>query len=429
LVNDYSALYWNPSLLSDQRNSFGFDLLTIAPITKYQLNTNLLGYDGGYPRLQDNTAYSESPPFLIPSFGFVRYGESFTWGFAAFAPFGMGTRWDLYDFPLNYYNAYDTTWEEPSYPKYDWESDFKSLALWVGFGKEVGPFRLGLSGGPVLMSILVRKVTLLDPATVNPDAASAPIEYRLWPIDTKLKGYGVSLGMSAGLTAYLGEIFTFALTGRYYTPTNLYGNVKLQLFTPRNDYIVEHRPELSTLFSGYIFQGSGEGTTRLPLPPDIGVGISIRPTKIFTLSFGFNYVFWGVLKDVVMEFDDLTLLYQQVKADTLHFNWHNVFEVGIGTKLDLTDWLSFRFGFAYDQSPIPDSTFNPLIPDVGNRIGFSGGFSWSVGDFWTYNFAYTYTRTPEREISNEGYVYSDPYMPGKYSFQGHLFNVGVIYRW
>ncbi len=429
LVEDYSAIYWNPARLADQRNSFGMDLLTIAPIARYKMNTNLLGYDGGYPRLKDNTAYSESPPFLIPSFGLVRYGETFTWGFSAFVPFGMGTKWDLYDPPINYYNAYDSTWEEPSYPKYDWESDFKSLALWLGFGKEFGPFRIGLSGGPVLMSILIRKVNLLDPATINPDAASAPIEYRLWPIDTKLKAYGVSFGGSLGITSYIGEMFTFALTGRYYTPANMHGNVKLQLFTPRNDYIVENAPDLAMLFSGYIFQGEGEGGTKIPLPPDIGFGVALRPVKMFTLSLGLNYVFWSVLDEIDIDFDGLTLLYNQIKSDTFHFNWSNVIEVGVGAKLNVTDWLSLRAGFSYDQSPIPDSTFNPLIPDVGNRIGVSGGLSWSVGDFWTYHLSYTYTQTPEREISNEGYSYDATYMPGTYRFQGHLISLGFTYRW
>ncbi|NPB03443.1 MAG: hypothetical protein GXO39_03385 [Thermotogae bacterium] len=429
LVSDYSAIYWNPALLADQRNSAGVDLLTIAPIASYQMNTNLLGYDGGYPRLKDNRAYSESPPFLIPSFGAVFYGESSTWGFAVFAPFGMGTKWDLYDPPINYYNAYDSTWEAPSYPKYDWESDFKSVAIWFGFGRELGPFRIGLATGPIFMSVLVRKVTLLDPATIDEAAAGAPIEYRLWPIDTKLKAYGISYGVAAGLTWYMGEALSLSFTGRYYEAAHLHSQIKLQLFTPRNDYIVEHAPDLAMLFSGYIFQGSGEGSTKLPLPPDIGLGLSFRPVKIFTLSLGFNYVFWSVLKDVSVDFDDLTLLYQQIKSDTLHFNWHNVFEVGVGTKLDLTEWLSLRFGFAYDQSPIPDSTFNPLIPDVGNRIGFSGGLSFTPGDFWTYNLSYTYTRTPEREISNDGYSYNAPYMPGKYSFSAHLLSFGVTYRW
>jgi len=164
-------------------------------------------------------------------------------------------------------------------------------------------------------------------------------------------------------------MFTFALTGRYYTPANMHGNIKLQLFTPRNDYIVENAPDLAMLFSGYIFQGQGEGSTKVPLPPDIGFGMSFRPVKMFTLSFGLNYVFWNVLDEIAMEFDDLTLLYNQIKSDTFHFNWNNVIEVGVGAKLNVTDWLSLRAGFSYDQSPIPDSTFNPLIPDVGNRIG------------------------------------------------------------
>ncbi len=429
LADDYSAVYWNPALLADVRNSAGLDMLTIAPLVHYRMNTGIEGYDGEFPRLKENTAYNYSSFFLIPSFGLVRYGESFTWGLAVFAPFGMGTRWDLYDVPQNYYNTADTTWERPQYPKYDWQSDVRSLAVWFGFGREWGPFRVGLAGGPVGLTVMIRKVNLLDPASIDPASIGLPIEYRLWPIDTKLKGYGLTLGGSAGVMWKVGEMLTLGLTGRYYLPMTLHGNVKLQLFTPRNDYIVENVPDLSMLFSGYIFQGSGEGVGRFSLPPDIGFGVAFHPVRRFTLTAGLTYTFWRVLDKVVLEFEDLTLLYSQIKADTLNFYWKDVLEVGVGGRLNLTDWLGFNFGFSYDQSPVPDSTFTPLMPDVGNRMSFSSGISWTIGDYWTYNLAYYYTMAPDREISSEGFSPDAHFMPGRYSFKAHIVSTGITYRW
>ncbi|MEO0163597.1 MAG: outer membrane protein transport protein [candidate division WOR-3 bacterium] len=430
LVNDWSAVFWNPSLLSDQRNSFSIDLFNFYGLSTYQMTTNIMGYDGVYPRLKDNKAYNQRGLTTIPSIGFTRYSDAFTWAFGVFVPFGMGTSWDLYDPPINYYNSYDTTWQKPKYPERDWESDVKTFAFWFGLGREFGMFRWGLAGGPVIGKIYMRKVTLQDPAEIDPAAADLPIEYRLWPIDTRIWGTGYAFGGSAGITALIGEMFRFAITGRFYTPMQIDGKATLQLFSPRNDYIAENAPDAAMLVSGYVFKGEGIGKTSLPLPPDMGIGFSFRPTRAFALNFGFNYVFWKVLDKVVLNFDDMILLYNQISSDTLEFHWKNTYEFGIGTEVSLGDRFTFRLGFAYDQSPIPDSTFNPLMPDLGKRLGFSGGFGLALGDYWTLNLAYTYTMAPDREIkAKDNYSYKSPYMPGKYTFNAHIVNIGLIYRW
>jgi len=430
LVGDWSAVFWNPSLLADQRNSFSLDLFNFYGTSTYQMNTNIAGYDGAYPRLKDNLAYNQKGLTNIPSAGFTRYGDLFTWAFGIFVPFGMGTSWDLYDPPINFYNSYDPNWKKPEYPKIDWESDVKIVATWFGFGKEFGMFRWGLAGGPVVGKIYVRKVTLQDPAEINPSAAGLPIEYRLWPIDTRIEGRGYALGGSFGLTAFFGEVFRFAITGRAYTPMKVDGDIKLQLFTPRNDYIAENAPEAATLVSGYIFKGDGTGKTSLPLPPDLGIGFSVRPVKAFALQFGFNYVFWRVLDKVVMNMEDLVILYNQISSDTLYFHWKDTYEVGAGVELYLGEKFIFRTGFAYDQSPIPDSTFNPLIPDLGKRVGVAGGFGYNLSDYTTLNFAYTYTFAPDREIKpGSSYSYKSHYLPGKYTFNAHIVNFGIVYRW
>ena len=430
LVSDWSAVFWNPSLLADQRNSFALDLFNFYGISTYQMNTNIIGYEGAYPRLEDNKAYNQKDLIHIPSAGFARYGDLFTWAFGIFVPFGMGTAWDLYDPPINFYNSYDSTWQKPEYPKIDWESDVKIVAAWFGFGKEFGILRWGLAGGPVLGKIYIRKVTLQDPAEIDPIAAGLPIEYRLWPIDTRIEGRGYGLGGSFGLTALLGEIFKFAITGRIYTNFRIDGVAKLQLFTPRNDYIAENAPDASMLVSGYIFKGDGTGKTSLPLPPDIGIGLSIKPVRAFSLQFGFNYVFWKVLDEVILNFEDLVLLYNQIKSDTLDFHWKNTYEIGAGAEVYLGERFILRMGFAYDQSPAPDSTFNPLIPDLGKRVGLAGGFGYNISDYITLNFAYTYTYSSDRNIKPESsYSYKSPYMPGTYTFKAHLLNFGVLYRW
>ncbi len=347
-----------------------------------------------------------------------------------FVPFGMGTSWDLYDPPLNFYNSYDSTWKKPEYPRIDWASNIETFAFWFGIGREYGMFRLGLAGGPLVGNIYLRKVTLQDPAEIDPTASALPIEYRLWPIDTRISGYGYSFGGSAGITATVGEIISIALTGRFYTPMKINGKATLQLFSPRNDYIAEAAPDVAMLVSGYIFKGEGTGKTTLNLPPDIGVGFSVKPIKSFALNFGFNYVFWKVLDNVVMDFEDLVLLYNQITSDTVELHWHNTFEVGVGAEVSLGERLSFRTGFSYDNSPIPDSTFTPLIPDLGKRLGFSGGFSLMLGDYWTLNMAYTYTMAGDREIKpGDGYSYRSPYLPGIYTFKAHIVNVGFVYRW
>ncbi len=81
LVNDWSAVFWNPSMLSTQRHSFSIDLFNIYGSSTYQMNTGIMGYDGSYPRLREGKASNQKGLIVIPSLGFVRYGDEFTWAF------------------------------------------------------------------------------------------------------------------------------------------------------------------------------------------------------------------------------------------------------------------------------------------------------------------------------------------------------------
>ncbi|MEE8417408.1 MAG: hypothetical protein V3S06_01975 [candidate division Zixibacteria bacterium] len=55
----------------------------------------------------------------------------------------------------------------------------------------------------------------------------------------------------------------------------------------------------------------------------------------------------------------------------------------------MADPLALMFGYYLDPSPIPDETFSPLIPDLGDKHSFNIGAALGFSDFeLSYNFEY-----------------------------------------
>jgi long-chain fatty acid transport protein len=102
-------------------------------------------------------------------------------------------------------------------------------------------------------------------------------------------------------------------------------------------------------------------------------------------------------------------------------NWKDTFTVVIGADWRFaTDWV-LRGGYQYYQSPVPDSTFSPTVPDANQNVFTIGlGFNRAAHSF---EGAYGLDFYDRREIQNN----QNPAFNGKYSIHVHLISVSYRY--
>ncbi|MCD6132484.1 MAG: outer membrane protein transport protein, partial [Candidatus Hydrothermae bacterium] len=143
ISDDWTAIFWNPAGLTQTGYSINLSGIFITPYASLEPNTGILGYDGPYTMRYKVSAKEQN--FIIPSFGLITPYEikEGRLAFGFFVPFGLGSKWDLYDFPMGYYNTEDTTFTPPEMEKYDWQSDIKVFAFYMGISKRFGKASLG----------------------------------------------------------------------------------------------------------------------------------------------------------------------------------------------------------------------------------------------------------------------------------------------
>jgi len=104
-------------------------------------------------------------------------------------------------------------------------------------------------------------------------------------------------------------------------------------------------------------------------------------------------------------------------------DWDDTFTIGLaGDWRFARDW-TWRAGYQYYESPVPDHTFSPTIPDA-NQHAITTGISYSAGAHRA-EFSYGYIHYDDRDIDNSG---TAAVFNGHYEILVHLFSVGYTYQ-
>ncbi|HOK22528.1 MAG TPA: outer membrane protein transport protein [Candidatus Hydrothermia bacterium] len=436
IANDWSAVYWNPAGVSYlTETQIALNGIAVGPRSSFEPNTGILGYDGPYSLREKVNSVPQN--FYIPAFVYVtpfeiaesRVAISFT------VPFGLGSKWDLYDFPIGYYNTTDTSFHIPEYEKHDWQSNLSIYNMYLSYGKAFGPLMVGISGGVTLTNIMLRKVNFLDPATIDPSLTSLPIQYRLFPIDTKIEGTGWGLGGNIGVLWNLSDKLKMGASARLYSKINIEGTADLVLYFPYNDYLLSQvPPEAQFIFNGSTASGSGGLKTTLNLPMNFGAGLSYKLTETLLLALDVDWTRWFTMDRLGVDFQNLVLKIggmiplDTLKTDTLNFLWNNTYRVSIGAEYALFPNLFLRAGAYWDQSPVPATTTTVLIPDPGEKYSINLGIGYIMKNV-ELNLNYEYLLPVSHEVERgESYSYKSDYLPGKYSMFINALGLNVNFK-
>ena len=162
-------------------------------------------------------------------------------------------------------------------------------------------------------------------------------------------------------------------------------------FDERTRVGFHYRSQVDLTISGNVdFLGSRDAWGDLTLPEMFMFGISRQVTPKLNVEVGAIYTGWS-------SYDRLEINVEGLPTDPVEKNWKNVWRYQLGFEYKYSPEWTWRFGYTYDQSPIPDDTIDYQLP-MSDRQLFSLGFGYTKNDR-TWDFAYTYLMADDRTIA------------------------------
>ncbi len=331
-ANDPSAIFYNPAGI------------TQLPGTQFMIGTSIVKLDSTFrsSTTGENTHLEDQFP-IIPHFyithRFGKWDERLSVGLGVYTPFGI-----VIDWPDNWQGRFDTTNARLRVTVYN-----PTVAYQVTPG-------LSVAAG----------IRIAD--------AGAEFEqkFNIGTGESKVRAHDLDadpVGWNVGLLYHLKEIST---------------SVGLQF-----------RSELQAKFNGDAdFSGPAAVTfgpnarfhSSIKFPPQLILGVSTKAIPRWTINADIEWEGWKTVGSIPKSFDGTASNLNQRGLR----NWKNSYVFRLGAEYAATDRLALRGGFFYDQTPIPDNTFDPTIPNADLYALTGGaGYRWgatSVDIAYLYGF-------------------------------------------
>jgi long-chain fatty acid transport protein len=171
---------------------------------------------------------------------------------------------------------------------------------------------------------------------------------------------------------------------------------------------------------------AGDGSTSITLPDLIDLGVSYKASERLNLNADLDYTLWSTYDRLVIS-SNVPLFNATIEKE-----WHDVWCLRVGAQYALQDNWKLRGGLLYDKNPVPEATFDTVVPDA-DRAGVTAGVGYS-GKNLSVDAAYMYLRFLKRTIGNSlADDDANPFTPpdplnGIYRSQAHMLALTVGYR-
>jgi long-chain fatty acid transport protein len=341
-ADDASAVYYNPAGLNQLKKTQVY-LSTFINYPDRQYHGDL-----GDAKTRSVFYPSSSTYMVYPAH------ERVALGIGIFSPFGLGTDWPA-DWPGRYITTYSRLKTYTVNPVI-------SLKLLDN---------LSIAGG---VDFLWSDVRLRR----NLPVLAKPL------IDGKsdLTGTGSGIGANFGLL---------------YEPLK---GVKLGL-SYRTQIYVHHVGQLDMSLPSFVtgFPHSVEGSADITYPPSLTFGVSVNRLAPFTFDMDATWTGWSTYDGLNLKLSRyIPVSGYPAGAIFLRKKWHDAWALRFGANWQATPRVKLRAGYTFDMTPVPDSTFEPQVPD-SNRHIFALGGDVKLGRF-TMGLAYNFILNEGRHKDN-----------------------------
>ena len=165
-------------------------------------------------------------------------------------------------------------------------------------------------------------------------------------------------------------------------------------------------------------------SSSITLPAKLRTGLAWKQHP-WTVEIGAEWTEWSSYRTLRADFANGTFLDSPK-------NWHDVWMYRLGAQYSLNKYLDLRAAFLYDQSPVPRSTLDPLVPS-GDRSVLCLGVGVHFGRY-TVDVGYNHVWDQSKRWTNpSGNVNLGPYPLTRVTGQfqdayADLLAVNVTYR-
>ncbi len=376
-----STIYYNPAGLSSLDGFHASAGATfISPSSKFR---------GPLPHSKKEYEMVDQT-FTVPNaFASYQIKDGLTAGIGVYAPFGLGTKW-----PENWVGRDEAV-----------HTELTSLFINPSIGYTLPDFGIGkIQVGAGLQMAVHGEVTLSRAVTDFVPEGDFRLEGSL---DEPAYGY------NAGILYTPTDLLTIGFTYRSEVETKYSGNA-----------MFSNLPE-----SG--FPSGVNGSTTLTFPSSWVAALNVRPAE--NLTFEVDYLHWGwsSYDKLAIQFDrnipafeDLPTYQQSTQTLSRPRDYKDTWQIRAGVEYQNIGLpgLTVRGGIAFDNTPVPDKTYDPTLPGA-DRTLFSAGATYAVTPQLSVDVSYIYIRFKERKNTS-----SMTGFDGVYNSKSHLPGIGVSFK-
>lgn len=399
-TDDGSMVFFNPGAMNQVRGKLvSLAGYAVAPSTAFQDSSSHLnpsqGEMGGIPILGNNGGNVIDPIFM-PSFYYVHeVTERLALGLGANVPFGVRS-------------SYHPDWKG-RYQAID--SEITVLNINPSLSLQLTE-KLSFGAGFNVQYLHARLTNAIDYGAICFQAIGAMpcTSQGLLPQTAdghvSLKGDSIGLGYNFGAFYAMSQDTHFGVSYRSRVAHDVQGKANFSV------------PDSAiALVQGKAFVDSS-ARTAVTLPDNVLIGFSHRFHPRWMISADALWTNWSLIQELRTNFSSAQ------PDDVQHLKWKDTwrYAVGISYFSENHRWI-LRTGFAYDQTPIPDSQHrSPRIPD-NDRFWLTAGFTHKLQKNIHIHGAYAHLFMKDPLINRRGPT-SD-YLVGQYSARIHIVGLQI----
>jgi long-chain fatty acid transport protein len=222
--------------------------------------------------------------------------------------------------------------------------------------------------------------------------------------NAEAKGDGFGFGGNVGITWKITDGQRFAVT--YRSPIDVHYN---------GDFTIDNITPTGAALGA---TARSDFSTEINFPSIVAVGYGIELSDTVRVEADGEWVQFSRFKSLDLGLGNNAFL---LPSTSFPEKWKDTFTAGISADWKFADHWVLRGGYQFYQSPVPDSTFTPTIPDADQNVITVGlGYTWHRHSF---EAAYGADFYHSRHITNN----QNPAFNGTYENTVHLFSFAYRY--
>jgi long-chain fatty acid transport protein len=240
-----------------------------------------------------------------------------------------------------------------------------------------------------------------------------------------IDGYGYGIGGQVGVQFKVSPKVTLGANYVSSSKIKMDGDSKENLILPYNEGIAHlyldqqanaYQREVDSTYKGAQIFRNGDFEVEMKLPSEFGFGFAYRPNDRMTVAADLVYTRWSEFQNFEIKFmnrDESKAYYPtwtNLFTDvTVPFEWKDKIKVSLGLEKIQNDRWTFRGGYMFDQSPIPDETLNAYFLDCGTKHHLNAGAGFKLNQSISFDAALELVVYGSRTISTLSDVNGDRY--------------------